>query len=72
MAGDVGVAEDTGLVGEDEEFAEVGDGAGGFRAADQAEVGLEAVEEGEEDDAGFVVLRGRSEDVAGERHGGCK
>ena len=66
----VGVAENAGLVGEGEEFAEVGDGAGGFSAADHAEVGLEAIEEGEEDDAGFVVLGGRSEDVARERHGG--
>ena len=39
-------------------------------AADHAEVGLEAIEEGKEDDAGFVVLRGRGEDVAGERDGG--
>src|SRR5438270_8566352 len=48
------------------------DRAGGFRAAHHAEVRLEPIEPCKEDNAGFVVLRRRREDMPGERHGGLE
>ena len=69
MGGEGWVPEDSDFVGQDNELAEVRDRARAFETAHHAKVRLEAMEIGEEDDPGFVVLRGRGEDVAGEWDG---
>src|SRR5215213_8044772 len=57
-------------VGEDEQFGEVHYGAGAFEPPDHAEVVLVAVQVREEDHTRLVVLGGRLEYVAAERHRG--
>ena len=64
------VAQDTSPVGKDEKFAEMHHRTRALTATDHAEVGLESIEIGEENDACLIVLGGGREDVAGERYGG--
>ena len=68
----VGVGEDAGLVGEAEELGEVLERAGALLAADHDEMVLQAVEVGEEHDAGLVEAGRRLEDVARQRDGGLE
>ncbi len=67
--GEIGIAQHPRLVGEAEELGQMDERAGALLAADHHEVILQAVEIGEEDDAGLVEAGRRLEDVARERHG---
>ena len=66
---EIGVAQHPRLVGEPEQLGKMDEGAGALLAADHDEMVLQAVEIGEEDDAGLVEAGRRLEDVARERHG---
>ena len=57
------------LVGEAEQFRKCCSERVALLAADHGEMVLQAVEIGEEHDAGFVEAGRRREDVAAERHG---
>src|SRR5712691_1782175 len=63
----VGVTENAGAVGEDEQLRQVDDGPGALEPAHQAEVRLVTIEVGGEDHARLVEPGRRLEDVTGER-----
>ncbi len=65
--GEVGIGQQPGLIGEAEDVGVVDDAPRRFHAADHAEMILEAVQPGQEDDAGLVELRRRLEDLARQR-----
>src|SRR4051812_27176188 len=69
VGGELAVEQQAGRVGEPVQLREVDDGARALLAADHAEVGLVAVQVGEEHDAGLVRVGRRLEDVTRQRDG---
>ena len=60
LRGELGIAQHPRLVGEAEELGEMEERAGALLAADHDEMILQAVEIGEEHDAGLVEARRRA------------
>src|SRR5262245_30694261 len=70
MAGEMGVREQPGLISEPQDVSEIAQGPHRLRARGHDEMILEAVEPGQEDDAGLIILCRRPEDEP--RQGHCR